>query len=114
MPVENSLPLICVETPRFAAWYGLKKLFPFQNRYRRRSPCGWTPTSWVFLGFSGGGSAGAESSAADRRRGSDPMQNGGGDDCISKNRFPIAITFIGSEDDAAPFITCADELEKIV
>src|SRR5579859_2664292 len=41
-----------------------------------------------------------------------PVQNGGGNDRISKDRAPITIAFVRSQDDAAAFVACAYQLEK--
>src|SRR5580693_1397445 len=40
------------------------------------------------------------------------VQNGRGNDRISKDRAPIAIAFVRSQDDTAAFVTCAYQLEK--
>src|SRR5690242_7056708 len=41
-----------------------------------------------------------------------PIQNRGRDDRVSEDRTPVAVTFVGSQDDAATLITRAHQLEK--
>ena len=43
-----------------------------------------------------------------------PIEDGRADDRIAEDRTPLAIALVGSENDAAPLITGADELEEDV
>src|SRR5579862_2722251 len=47
-----------------------------------------------------------------RRMMQQPVQNRGRDDRIAEDRTPVAVTFIGSKNDAAAFVASADQLEK--
>src|ERR1700761_2775510 len=40
------------------------------------------------------------------------VEDRSGDDRIAEDRTPFAVTLIGSENDAAPFVSSADELEE--
>ena len=40
------------------------------------------------------------------------IQNRGRDDRVAEDRAPFAVTLVGCQDDAAPFVTCADQLEE--
>src|ERR1700733_13966521 len=40
------------------------------------------------------------------------IEDRGGDDRVAEDRTPLAVAFVGSENDAAPFVAGADELEE--
>jgi hypothetical protein len=52
------------------------------------------------------------SGANGRRMVQQPIQNRGRDDGIAKDRSPISVAFVGSQDDAAAFVTSTDQLKE--
>src|ERR1700744_2748656 len=40
------------------------------------------------------------------------IEDCGGDDRVAEDRTPLAVAFVGRENDAAPFVAGADELEE--
>ena len=72
-------------------------------RFRRRKQSGFTPL-FEPITFS----------ANVHRRGvmQQAIEDRGGDDRVAEDRTPLAIAFVGSQDNAASFITGADQLEE--